>query len=306
MDRLISMAVFKRAVDDGSFAAAARHFGISSEMAGIHVRSLETHLGVRLLNRTTRRLSLTDVGRSYHARCTAILADLGEAEAEASSQQTVPRGLLRIAAPVTFGVRYIAPAVGDYMLGYPEVTLEIAVSDRIVNLVEEGMDLAIRVGELQGSSLISRKLTSARLVVCASPDYLRRAGRPEAPSDLTRHACLIYTETATPTTWRFRSPDGQVDTVRVSGPVSSSNPEVIHQLALAGLGVILAPSFTVGIDIVQGRLMPLLTEWQSRTLPIHVLYPHRSLLSVKVRSFIDFIVARFGSPPEWERWRQEA
>jgi DNA-binding transcriptional LysR family regulator len=306
MDRLTSMAIFKRAVDDGSFAAAARYFGISPEMAGIHVRSLEKHLGVRLLNRTTRRLNLTDVGRSYHARCTAILADIAEADAEANSLQTAPRGLLRIAAPVTFGVRYLARAVGDYMLRYPEVTIETAVSDRIVNLVEEGMDLAIRIGELQESSLIARNLTSAHLIVCAAPYYLHRAGRPEAPGDLVRHACLIYTETGMPTTWRFRSPVGQTETVRVSGPVSASNPEFIYQLALAGHGVILAPSFTVGTDIAQGRLIPLLTAWRSRTLPIQVLYPHRSLLSVKVRSFIDFLVDRFAPPPEWERWRQDA
>ena len=178
MDRLTSMAVFKRAVDDGSFAAAARHFGISPEMAGAHVRSLETRLGVRLLNRTTRRLHLTEVGANYYARCASVLADIEEAEAEASSLQAAPRGLLRIATPVTFGVRHIAPAVSDYVVRYPDVTIEVAVSDRFVNLIEEGIDLAIRVGELPESSLIARRLTSAHIVVCAAPAYLRRAGQP--------------------------------------------------------------------------------------------------------------------------------
>ncbi len=254
MDRLTSMAVFKRAVDDGSFAAAARHFGISPEMAGAHVRSLERRLGVRLVNRTTRRLHLTEVGTNYYARCASVLADIDEAEAEASSLQAAPRGLLRIAAPVTFGVRHIAPALSDYVMRYPDVTIEVAVSDRFVNLIEEGIDLAIRVGELQVSSLIARRLTSAHLVVCAAPTYLRRTGRPATPSDLRRHACLIYTETATPTTWRFESAAGQAETIHVSGPISSSNAEFIHQLALAGHGVVLAPSFSVGMDIAAGRL----------------------------------------------------
>jgi DNA-binding transcriptional LysR family regulator len=300
MDRLLSMAVFKRTVEAGSFAAAARHFGISAEMAGNHVRALETHLGARLLNRTTRRLHLTEVGSSYYARCTGILADIDEAEAEASSLQVTPRGLLRIAAPVTFGVRHIAPAVSDYMTRYPEVTIEVALSDRFVNLIEEGVDIAVRIGDLEESSLIVRRLASTRLIACASPAYLRRAGRPETPSDLTRHACLVYAETGEPTRWRFQGPDGQDQTVHVSGPVTSTNPEFVRQLALAGHGIILCPTFAVGMDLAEGRLTALLTDWRSREIPIHALYPHRPLLSAKVRSFVDFLVELFGSDPEWQ------
>jgi DNA-binding transcriptional LysR family regulator len=302
MDRITSMAVFKRAVDDGSLAAASRHFGISPEMAGAHVRSLETRLGARLMNRTTRRLHLTEVGASYYARCTAILADIEEAEAEASSQQAAPRGLLRMTTPLTFGVRHIAPAISDYVASHPEVSVEVVVSDRFVNLIEEGFDLAIRVGDLQESSLIARRLASAHLVVCAAPEYLHRAGRPETPSDLRRHACLIYTETLTPTKWRFEGADGHVETVNVSGTISSSSVEFIRQLALAGHGVILAPSFFVGLDIAEERLTALLPDWRSRALPIHVLYPHRPLLSAKVRTFVDFLAERFGPTPESERW----
>jgi DNA-binding transcriptional LysR family regulator len=301
MDRLLSMAVFKRTVEAGSFAAAARNFGISAEMAGNHVRALETHLGVRLLNRTTRRLHLTEAGSSYYARCTNILADIDEAESEASSLQATPRGLLRIAAPVTFGVRHIAPAISDYMTRYPDVTIEIAISDRYVNLIEEGLDVAIRIGELEASSLIVRRLASARLVACASPAYLRRAGRPETPSDLTRHACLIYVEIGEPTRWHFQGPNGQEETVHVTGPVASTNPEFVRQLALAGHGVILCPNFSVGADIAEERLTALLTDWRSREIPIHALYPHRPLLSAKVRSFVDFLAERFGSDPEWQR-----
>jgi DNA-binding transcriptional LysR family regulator len=301
MDRLLSMAVFKRTVEAGSFAAAARHFGMSAEMAGNHVRALETHLGARLLNRTTRRLHLTEVGSGYYARCTTILADIDEAEAEAGSLQATPQGLLRIAAPVTFGVRHIAPAVSNYMTRYPDVTIEVAVSDRFVNLVEEGLDIAIRIGELEASSLIVRRLASAHLVACASPAYLRRAGRPETPSDLTRHSCLIYAEIGEPTRWRFQNPDGRDETVNVSGPLTSTNPEFVRQLALAGHGIILCPTFSVGADIAEGRFTPLLTDWRTHEIPIHALYPHRSLLSTKVRSFVDFLAERFGSDPEWRR-----
>ena len=228
---------------------------------------------------------------------------MDEAENEAHSLQVTPRGLLRVAAPVTFGVRHIAPALSEYLTRYQEVMIEIALSDRRVNLIEEGFDVAVRIGELEESSLIIRRLSSAHLVVCASPTYLHRAGRPETPADLGRHACLIYAETSAPTTWRFEGPDGQRETVQIAGPVTSTNPQVVHQLALAGHGVILAPSFTVGTDIAEGRLTALLTHWRARELPIHALYPHRPLLSAKVRTFVDFLADRFGPNPEWERWR---
>lgn len=306
MDRLTSMAVFKRAVETGSFAAAARHFRISAEMAGNHVRALEAHLGVRLLNRTTRHLHLTEAGSNYYARCSSILANIEEAEAEANSLQAAPRGLLRMTVPVTFGVRHIAPAIDDYMTRYPEVTIDITVTDRFVNLIEEGYDLAVRIGELPESSLIARRLASAHLVVCASSAYLSRAGRPKTPSELARHACLIYAETALPTKWHFKGPGGRTETVYVSGPITSTNSEIVHYLALAGHGVVMGPSFTLGSDIQQGRLVVLLSDWHSRALPIHALYPHRSLLSGKVRSFVDFLAERFGVNPEWERWRQHA
>src|SRR5262245_33148825 len=189
MDRLVSMAVFKRAVEAGSFAAAARQFGISPEMAGNHVRGLEAHLGVRLLNRSTRRLNLTEAGGIYYERCVRILADVQEAETEVGVLQLSPRGVLRVAAPVTFGVLHLAPAVSEYVTRYPEVSIDMAVSDRFVSVIEDGFDVAIRVGALEDSSLIARRLTSARFVVCASPAYLERAGRPAKPADLSRHEC---------------------------------------------------------------------------------------------------------------------
>jgi DNA-binding transcriptional LysR family regulator len=302
MARLVSMAVFKRTVEAGSFAAAARHFGISPEMAGNHVRGLETHLGVRLLNRSTRRLNLTEAGGIYYARCTRILEDIQEAEAEVGVLQASPRGLLRLTVPETFGVLHIAPAVSAYMTRYPEVKVDVAVTDRWVNLIEEGFDLAIRIGELEESNLIARRLASTHLVVCASPAYLQRAGRPETPADLGRHACLIFTGAGMVETWRFQARDGRSETMHVSGPFSSTNPSFVHRMALAGHGVVLGPTFLFGADIAEGRLAPLLTDWRSHELPIYAIYPHRSLLAAKVRSFLDFLAEHFTPEPEWERW----
>jgi DNA-binding transcriptional LysR family regulator len=296
MDRLTSMAVFKRTVEVGSLAGAARHFGISPEMAGNHVRALEAHLGVRLLNRSTRRLHLTEAGGAYYARCSKILADIEDTEAEASAFHDVPRGLLRIAVPVTFGVQRIAPAVSEFMTRYPDVTFDLAASDHFVNLIEEGFDLAIRIGELRDSNLIARRLTSAWLVASASPAYLQRAGHPQTPADLSSHACLIYAETLAPDTWQFQGPDGRNETVHVRGPLVATNAAFVREIALAGHGVILAPSFSLEADIAAGRLVPLLPGWRStRELLVHAIYPHRSFLPAKVRSFVDFL-ARWLEP----------
>ena len=302
MDRLTSMAVFKRAVELGSFAAAARQLGMSPEMAGNHVRALEARLGVRLLNRSTRRLHLTEPGNLYYERCRKILADIEETEAQANSLQASPRGLLRIAVPVTFGVRHIAPAVSEYMTRYQEVTFDVAVSDRFVNLIEEGFDLAIRIGQLVDSGLVARKLTSAQLVVCASPAYLLRAGSPETPADLASHACLTYAETRDPNLWHFTGPAGRTETVHVTGPLVATNAGFVHEIALAGHGVLLGPSFSFTDDIAAGRLVPLLQGWRStRELSVHAVYPHRSLLSAKVRGFVELLVERLGSATEGEK-----
>ena len=296
MDRLTSMAVFKRTVELGSLAAAARQFGISPEMAGNHVRALEAHLGVRLLNRSTRRLHLTEVGDGYYARCTHILAEIDEAEAEANALQASPRGQLRVAVPVTLGVRHIAPAIGAYMERYSEVTFDVAVSDRFVNLIDEGFDLAIRVGEPRNSNLISRRLASAHLIVCASPDYVRRAGSPKTPAELGSHACLTYSEIPVPDMWHFESTDGRPETVHVSGPLTASSAGFVHAIALAGRGIVFGPYFAFDADIAAGRLVPLLPDW--RAIPVqsvHALYPHRSFVSAKVRTFLDFLIERLSA-----------
>jgi DNA-binding transcriptional LysR family regulator len=303
MDRFLSMAVFKRVVDAGSFAAAARHLGMSPEMAGNHVKALEAHLGVRLLNRTTRRMHPTEAGAAYFARCAQILSELEGAEAEASAQQGAPSGVLRIAGPMTFGELHLGSAISAYMDRYPAVKVDVFLSDRHVNLIDEGFDLAIRIGEPPDSSLIARRLAEARLVLCASPAYVERSGSPQKPADLSRHACLVYADLKSPRIWRFTDPNGHSETVQIDGPFSSNNPQLLLSLALAGHGLILWPSFAVWAEIRTGRLVPFLTEWRTRELTICALYPHRPLLSPKVRSFVDFLAERFGGEPEWENWR---
>ncbi|HEY2538693.1 MAG TPA: substrate binding domain-containing protein, partial [Stellaceae bacterium] len=215
-----------------------------------------------------------------------------EAEAQANALQTAPRGLLRVAVPVSFGLQHVAPAVSSYMARYPEVNFDIAVSDRFVNLIEEGFDLAIRVGPLGDSNLIARQLVSAeRSNVCASPAYLERAGRPQTPADLSSHSCLIYAEMFSPDTWQFEAPDGRSETVRVAGRFTCTNAGFVREMALAGHGILRGPSFWLSADIATGRLVTLLEPWRSpRELPVHALYPHRSLLSTKVRTLVDFLV----------------
>ena len=303
MDRLLSMAVFRRVVDAGSFARAARDLGMSPEMAGNHVKALEAHLGVRLLNRTTRRMHVTEAGAAYHARCVQILSEIEEAETEAGAQQVAPSGVLRIAGPLTFGQLHLGPAISAYMDRYPAVKVDAFLSDRHVNLIDEGFDLAVRIGEPPDSSLISRRLAGARLVLCASPAYVDRSGSPQKPADLSRHACLAYADLKSPRTWRFTDENGHSETVQVTGPFSSNNPQLLLSLALAGHGLILWPSFAVGAEIRAGRLVPFLTGWRMRALTIWALYPHRPLLSPKVRTFVDFLAERFGGEPEWDEWR---
>ena len=266
MDRILSMTVFRRVVDAGSFAAAARHLGMSAEMAGNHVKALEAHLGVRLLNRTTRKMHVTEAGAAYHARCVQILSEIEAAEAEAGAQQAAPSGVLRIAGPMTFGELHLGPAIGAYMERYRSVKVDAFLSDRHVDLIEEGFDLAIRIGEPPDSSLIARRLASACLVLCASPAYLGRNGSPHAPTDLGQHACLVYADLRSPRTWRFSNPEGHSETVQISGPFSSNNPQLLLSLAIAGHGIILWPSFAVGPEILAGRLVPLLTGWRTREL----------------------------------------
>jgi DNA-binding transcriptional LysR family regulator len=302
MDRITGLSVFAKVVEGSSFAAAARHFGLSPAMVSKHILALEERLGARLLNRTTRRVSPTEIGRVFYERATRILADIDDAEQEASALQTTPRGLLRISGPLSFGTRQLAPAIADYLAACPAIEIDVTLSDRVADLVEEGFDLAIRIGRLADSSLVARRIAPCLLVACAAPAYLKKHGAPRRPADLAAHNCLGYSYAALRNEWRFSGPDG-MESVRVTGRLNANNGDILRLAALGGEGIILQPSFIVADDLAAGRLVPILPGYAPDEIAIHAVYPHSRHLSVKVRSFVDFLVARFGQQPEWERWR---
>lgn len=307
MDRLTNLEVFVKVVEGNSFAAAARHFGMSPAMVSKHVQALEERLGARLLNRTTRRLSLTEVGRAYYERSRQVLADIEEADRAVGDLQAAPRGILKLNAPFSFGIRHLGPALADYLATYPEVTADVTLSDRYIDLLAEGVDLALRIGQLADSSLVARRLAPVRLVVCAAPDYLKRRGIPQTPKDLAEHECLEYTYASNPREWHFSTADGRSEVVRVSGRLLCNNGDILRTAALAGTGIVRGPTFIVGEDVCAGRLVPLpLSGYEPPDGALYAVYPPGRHLSAKVRSFIDFLARRFGEEPEWDRWRQRA
>jgi DNA-binding transcriptional LysR family regulator len=303
MDRLTGMEVFARVVEAASFTTAAAQLGMSKSAVSKTVTALENRLGARLLNRTTRRLALTEVGEAYYQRCARIVAEAEEAELAVTRLQATPRGTLRVNAPVSFGVLHLGPALPAFMAAYPELRVDIALTDRFVDLVDEGYDLVVRISErLPDSSLIARRLADNEVVICASPDYWARAGRPDRPEALAGHRCLTYSYSPAPHEWPFVDPDGMRFTVRVTSPLLSNNGEVSLQAALAGQGVIRLPRFICGPHLARGDLTAVLETFMPPPAGIFVLYPHNRHLSAKVRAFVDFLVERFRPGAcDWDR-----
>ena len=299
MDTLTSMKVFATVVDAGSFAAASNRLELSRAMVSKHVAHLEHRLGTRLLNRTTRRLSLTESGASYFDHCQSILQDIEEAELAATEFTSVPRGTLRLTLPLVFGAAHVAPMIADYLSLHREAKLDFTLDDRKVDIVNEGYDLGIRIGNLIDNALIVRKLASAPVVVCGSPDYFRRNGIPQHPSDLTRHACLGYSYNEATGEWPFSGPEGEMR-IAVSGNIRANNGDFLRVAALSGAGIVMQPRFVVGSDLQSGRLQAVLGEYTSREVGIYVVYPSRRYLPAKARAFIDFLAERFASDPGWE------
>lgn len=296
MNDLEGMAVFAEVVEARSFTGAAAKLGMSKAAVSKKISRLEDRLGARLLNRTTRRLSLTEIGAAFYERCARIVAEAEEAELAVTRLHATPRGTLRVDAPHSFGVRYLAPLLPEFMARYPDLSVDITFNDRFVDLVDEGFDLAIRIAHLPDSSLIARKLAESRRVVCAAPEYWARHGRPARPADLAAHNCLGYSYLATRNEWRFAGPDGPF-AVRVSGTLASNNGDVLRQAAAGGLGVILTPVFMACDDLRAGRLEPVLAEFEDAPQGIHAVYPHNRLLSAKVRAFVDYLVGAFNPSP---------
>ena len=299
MDTLAGMAVFARIVEAGSFTAAARALGLSKPAVSKQLARLEGRLGARLLNRTTRRLSLTEAGQLFHQRCVRLLADAAAAEQAVAELAEAPRGTLRVGAPMSFGQLHLAPAIVAFLARYPELRVDLSLDDRVVDLVGEGHDLAIRIAELPPSRLVGRRLAINRRVVCAAPAYLRAHGVPRQPRELAQHQCLNYSYLASGDDWRFRGPAG-AESVRVAARFTANNGDVLRQAAVDGMGIILSPSFLVGDDLRAGRLVALLDGWQAADTGIWALYPQARQLPRKVRALVDFLVERFGPTPYWD------
>jgi DNA-binding transcriptional LysR family regulator len=299
MDRLDDMIAFIRVVDAKSFTAAAERLGVSKSVVSRRMTGLENRLGVRLLNRTTRRLSVTEIGQAFHQRCVRILADIEEAERAAADLHAEPRGTLRVNAPMSFGMMHIAPAIADFLGRYPGLDIDMDLNDRFVDLVDEGYDVAVRVGRLRDSSLVARRLAPSRRVVVGSPVYFRKHGRPQHPDELAEHNCLIYTNAPLAEQWQFRV-DGEARSVRVSGCLRVNNGEVLREAAIAGQGLTVLPTFIVGDALSHGQLDAVLTDCVVSESAVHAVYPHSRHLSPKVRAFVDFLAVRFGPVPYWD------
>lgn len=299
MDRLTLLKSFITVAELASFSQAARRLGLSKSLVSRHVSGLEAELGVLLLTRTTRRLALTEAGRAYAERCQRILADLEEADQAIGNLQAAPRGRLKVTAPMSFGALHLAPVLPAFTERYPDIQLDLALSDRMVDLIEEGFDLALRAGRMGDSSLIAKRLCPIRRLACASPAYLERYGVPATPADLSDHLCLSHSELAV-SEWRFLDAQQRPLTPEVRGPVRINNGEAMRQLALAGVGIVYLPTFFIGPDIRAGRLIPLLKAFTPQDSALYAVYPHARHLSPKVRVFVDFLAQSFPSPPYWD------
>jgi DNA-binding transcriptional LysR family regulator len=293
MDKFLEMQTFSAVVDAGSFVKAAEVLGLSKAAMSRYVGELETRLGVRLLQRTTRRLSLTEEGQVFYARCKELLSGVDEAEAEITSRSGTASGLLRINAPVTFGILHLAPLWGQFRSQYPQVSLDVTLADRLVDLVDEGYDVAIRIATLPSSTLISKRLTSTRLILCASPEYLQKSGVPTQPAELATHAVISYNYLSTRDEWHFEGPQGPVS-VKTQPCIHTNSGDTCRAAALAHQGIILQPSFLVGNDLEIGNLVELMSEFHALELGIYAVYPTRKHVSPKVRALIDFLAAHFG------------
>jgi len=298
MDRFQALTAFAKVVETGSFVAAARRLGVSVSAVSRHVAELEAHLDVRLLNRTTRRLSLTESGGVFYEHCVQLLADLDEAEQSASASAVTPRGTLRLTASVTFGERHVAPAIGAFIERYPDMRFDVELSDRAVELVEEGFDAAVRIGAIGSQNLVGRTVGRTSMVCCAAPEYLRRRGEAKRPDDLAGHECLTYEYASQRNTWLFRERDGSTREVKVSGAVHANSGRFLAALAVEGRGIAYEPDFIVGPDVRAGRLIPILRAFQPPPSTIQLVYPSRRHLSAKVRAFADFLRERFDKA-EW-------
>ncbi|WP_119153290.1 LysR family transcriptional regulator [Caldimonas tepidiphila] len=295
MDTLSSMRAFVRVIDLAGFAAAARSLRLSPAMVSKHIAHLERRLGVSLLTRTTRRVTPTEAGTRYHAHCVELLRALDEAESQVGRQAQAPSGTLRVTAPVEFGQQHIAPLVAPLLAAHPELSIALDFTNRVVDLADEGVDVAVRVSARLDTALAGRRLASSRLLVVASPDYLSRHGMPDSPDALARHEALCFAVGGWDS-WPF-SREGRPQHVKVRGRVRSTSSEALRVAACQGAGITLLPTFQIGADLRRGALVPVLTDWECGTLGVHVLYPQRRHHPARLRVFVEALSQRFGDDP---------
>lgn len=295
MDRLTSMSVFVKSADLGSFAAAAEALKMSPQMVAKHVAFLEDRLGSSLLNRTTRRQSLTDIGRAYYDRCKFVLAEVEVAESLAQEMHTQPKGILRVSAPATFGSFWLAPFVTRFLVKYPELRIDLSLNDRFVDPLEEGFEVMIRIGDLEDSSMIARSLAPYRMIACASPAYLSAHGMPKTPAELAGHNCLGYAfwSPSIPCKWRFTR-EGKTEEIEINGRFRSNDWKALLHAATEGFGIALGPENILIGEEAAGRLVRILTDYEGPTRPMHVLYPANRRPTAKLQSFVDALVEEFG------------
>ena len=305
MDKLDAMNAFAKVVAAGSYAEAARRLGLTRSAVSKAVMELEQILGARLLDRTTRRVTPTEAGLAYYERVASILADVEETELQISRLHEEPRGVLRVNAPMSFGILYLGDAIAEFMARYPELRLELVLNDRFIDPLEEGVDVTIRIGTLSDSSLIARRLAPARRALVAAPAYLAQHGTPGTPADLVNHRCLAYGHMAAVHRWQLMQ-GGKVVNVQISTALCSNNGEVLRAAALAGNGIANLPTFLVGPDIAAGQLQTVLTATPPTELGIFALYAPNRYLAAKTRVFIDFLVSRFGEKPGWDAFLPES
>lgn len=300
MARLEDMETFVRVVEAGSISGAAERMGIAKSAVSRRLSDLESRLGVQLFRRTTRRLDLTDSGRGFYERCLTILSDVDEAEDAVSQAHGTLRGRLHVAVPLSFGLLHLGPAICAFMQAHPEVEFNLDMNDRQVDLLAEGFDLALRIADLEDSTLIARQLAPIRTVVCASPDYLAQHGTPLIPEQLAEHNCLVYSNNPEPALWRYHDSQGNALSVRVRACLQASNGDFLHQAAIAGQGICLQPTFIVHRSIEEARLIPILTGYGWPSVNAYAVYPQTRHLSLRVRVFVDFLAERFAGTPYWD------
>ncbi|MCF8151428.1 MAG: LysR family transcriptional regulator [Sulfuritalea sp.] len=299
MDRLAAMQTFVRVAEAGSFTAVAEQLNVARSAITRQIAALETHLGVKLIARSTRRLSLTSAGAGYIEQCRDILDRIDEAEGGLDGERQTLRGTIRASVPLTFGLLHLTPLILEFSKANPDIHIDLDFNDRRVNLIEEGMDFALRITDRLPETTVARRLTNCRSVVAASPDYLQRHGEPQHPDELAQHACLSYSLTS-PSSWAFLI-DGVQRRIDITGPLTANNGNALQEAAIQGMGIAYSPTFIAAEAIRQGKLVPILKAFPAPMLEMHAVFPGTRFVPRRVRAFVDFLAARLGPEPHWDQ-----